>query len=108
MMKKRLKAGKVHINNFAMWQIDQQFKDTTNPLGTNNLLLNADKPIMPTKFTPPIIWKGYLDGNEIEIVQKGNFTHSLSDFDFLRFPEKYSYIKKDIVTWINDFLKILD
>jgi hypothetical protein len=45
---------------------------------------------------------------KVEIIQKGKSSYSVNDFDFKDFPEKYSFLKNDIVDWINKYLKTLD
>ena len=91
-----------------MWQIEKEFDDYTHPIGKGWLNLNADKPMNPYKISYPIIWSGFISNIKVEIIQKGKSSYSVNDFDFKDFPEKYSFLKGDIVAWINKYLKTLD
>jgi len=91
-----------------MWQISEEFEDYTHPIGKGWVNLNADKPMNPYHISYPITWSGFVSGQEVRIIQKSFSAFSLSDFDFVEFPDKYSYIKSDIVKWIDKYLRILD
>jgi len=91
-----------------MWQIKEEFKDNRHPIGKSWVYLNADKPINPWHISYPITWSGFVDGNKVKIIQKGQLAYSVDDFEFEEFPKIYEYIKGRIVKWINDYLRILD
>ena len=91
-----------------MWQIDERIEDVTHPRGQISVFLNADKPMSPYHFNPPIKWSGYFDSQEVEIIQNNSSASSIDAFDFKKFPDKYSHFKGDIVGLIDEYLRILD
>jgi hypothetical protein len=91
-----------------MWQIDGRIQDSNSPRGQASIFLNANKPLTPWEFIPPITWTGLVNEQEVEIVQKSAHAFSIINFDFKIFPDKYSHLKGDIVHLIDKKLRKLD
>jgi hypothetical protein len=91
-----------------MWQVDASIPEITHPMERVRLFLNADKALHPSTFIPPINWTGFLDGNEVEIVQNNISAFSVRDFSFGTFPAKYNHLKGDVVALIDDCLRTMD
>lgn len=91
-----------------MWQINKEFSDPTHPRGKQGIYLNADKPMSPYHISYPIIWSGFVGQNTVEIIQKGESAKYKDDFEFVKFPPGLSYLEGDIISYIDNFLRILD
>ncbi len=91
-----------------MWQISEEFTDYYSvPGGTRKQLvhLSVDKSIDAFNITYPIKWTGYVAGHPVEIIQLDTSSLTLDDFEFKEFPEQFVSIKRDVVKWIDEFLK---
>tara|TARA_R100000306_G_scaffold56423_1_gene54221 strand:+ start:7941 stop:8216 length:276 start_codon:yes stop_codon:yes gene_type:complete len=91
-----------------MWQINKSYNDPNHPTGKGWIYLNADKPMDPYHITYPVTWTGFVGQNPVTIVQKGESGKYIEDFVFENFPAGLSYLKVDIVQYIDNYLRILD
>lgn len=93
-----------------MWQIDKKVDDYGgHPSGKCYIFLNADKPMSPYHISYPVTWSGQVGGYDAKIIQLTDSARRIEDFNFEVFPEKYSYLKTDIINWIDEYLhKMLD
>ena len=91
-----------------MWQISERFDDDNYYPRKSSINLNADKALNPYTITYPLIWTGYVAGQEVEIIQISNSASSKNDFDFKVFPANYNFIKADIVKHIHTCLNTLN
>jgi hypothetical protein len=91
-----------------MWQINEAFEDIGRFRDKSTLFLNADKPINPYSITYPILWAGFLNNEKVMIKQIDSSSFHISDYDFIDFPDEYSYLQGAIVKAIDKYLKILD
>ena len=74
---------------------------TTRGDNKSSVLLNCSDPSSYHAF--PVQWKGYINGDEIEFTQT---THSKTEeygYEFLKFPEKYNHLKKEILIEVDKF-----
>jgi hypothetical protein len=86
-----------------MWQLTKDFLDYARKDNKGYFYANPNKTIYPNRALYPIIWKGILNDESVEIIQ---MTDSIDtkDFEFKLYPEKLEYLKNDIVKYINQFL----
>lgn len=56
----------------------------------------------------PITWEGYINNQPITIIQKSSVSKFKEGYEFKNYPAKYSYMENDIISWIDEYLKILD
>jgi hypothetical protein len=98
----------INIKNKIMWQIVEKFDDYTHPTGKGTVLLNANKDMNPYTLSYPITWTGYINDTEVIIIQKTQSALVESDFDFIEFPEIYSFLKGFIPDWVHKALSTLN
>lgn len=53
--------------------------------------LTPDKALFPGRFIIPITWTGFVNGEEIEIIQNSFVAKSINDFKFSKFPNEMDY-----------------
>jgi hypothetical protein len=70
--------------------------------------LKPDKPFAPGYYIPPITWKGHINHEEVEITQVKNTAYTEDDFDFSKLPEKFNYMKKELIEAIDDAMRAMD
>lgn len=91
-----------------MWQINSKFEDDFQPLGKSSFYLKTNSNLSPYNIEYPISWTGFINNIEIEIIQISQSAFEVNDFEFITFPEKYSYVKNSIAKSINNYLKTLN
>ncbi|EZH73661.1 hypothetical protein ATO12_17140 [Aquimarina atlantica] len=91
-----------------MWAINEKFVDYSHPQEKDSVFLNPNQTMNPQVIEYPIIWKGFVGSEEVEIIQKGQGAHLDLHFIFKKFPERYNHIKPDIINWIHKYLRILN
>ena len=85
-----------------MWEIEKRFQDEAKSYW---LRLNADKVIHSYSISYPIMWQGLLNNDEIELVQMGQSSNSVEDFEFVSFPVNSEELKELVTEIINIHLK---
>jgi hypothetical protein len=91
-----------------MWLINEYFEDIGSFRNKSSLHLNADKPIDPYHISYPILWTGFLNNEKIVIKQLGESSSRFTDYEFIEYPENFSYLQVRVVKYIDDYLRILD
>jgi hypothetical protein len=91
-----------------MWRISERFDDDNHYPRKASINLNPDKDLNPYTIAYPLIWTGYVAGQQVEIIQISNSASFINDFDFKVFPENYNFIKSDIIKHIHICLNTLN
>ena len=86
-----------------MWQLTKDFLDNARKDDKGYFYANPNKTIYPNHALYPIIWKGILNDESVEIIQMTDSIDT-NDFEFKLYPEKLDYLKNEIVKYINQFL----
>jgi hypothetical protein len=84
------------------YEIREYIDDIPRKVSVN---LNPDQGITPFTSSYPITWTGYIGNEKVEIKQIGILAYNESDFEFVTFPEKYFYHKRDVIGFIDEYLK---
>ena len=88
-----------------MWDINQTFKDVTQPRGKSSVFLDADKPLDPYHITYPVTWSGYFNNEKIEIVQNSSMSSLSGSYEFTTYPADASLFESEIIKAIDDLLR---
>jgi hypothetical protein len=91
-----------------MWDINEIVEDYSRPNGKSYINLNSNNKLDPYHISYPISWTGFVNSKPIKIIQKGQTSSSVSDYDFTEFPEEYLGLRASIVGLIDKKLRILD
>ncbi|HEY2584079.1 MAG TPA: hypothetical protein VGI43_19885 [Mucilaginibacter sp.] len=62
----------------------------------------------PHHISYPILWSGFLNNEKIIVKQLSVSSSHITDFEFVEYPEQYAYLKGEIMTAINNYLRVLD
>ena len=70
--------------------------------------LTPNKALFPGHFIAPIKWIGFVGNNEVEIIQISNTAYCQSDFNFIKYPDEFDFLKDEIVKGIDDAMRVMD
>lgn len=86
------------------YQVEGKYKDD----GKCHFYLNADQAFNYTTWRAPILWKGFVDSQEVEFIQTDAGAYDLSCFDWTGFPSELEAAKQHIIKAIDDAMRVMD
>ncbi len=75
---------------------------------TRYFYLNADQSFNYTTWKAPIVWKGFVDNQEVKFTQIDAGACNISCFDWTGFPPNLNSAKKHIAKAIDEAMRIMD
>ncbi|MCW1963161.1 hypothetical protein [Chryseobacterium viscerum] len=88
-----------------MYEIHKDIPDYSAKNNKSSVMLNPNKTIYPYSITYPIEWKGFVAGVPVTIIQKGESSSFIDDYDFGNLPPLISNLKHSVVEVIDNYLK---
>ena len=87
-----------------MWELKKDFLDYARKDNKGYFYAKPDKEInLYKRNLYPIVWRGLLNDETVEIIQMNN-SSDINNFEFKVYPEKFDFLKIEIVKYINQFL----
>lgn len=91
-----------------MWIVKTEYPDYTKLDNKSRILLNADQGFNPYTWEPPINWKGFVGGVEVEFVQINSSGSSKIDYDFSSLPKECMEAVPYIIEAIDNAMRVMD
>jgi hypothetical protein len=91
-----------------MHTIEKRFDDDSRPNNKGLLRLKSNQPIVLSGQSWPIVWSGYLNGNEVSVIQESGSSSDPSNYELKDFPRKYEWLKGEIVDLVDDEFRAID
>ena len=83
----------------------QDFKEYDNK---GRFDIRCEQPFNPFSWKPPIKWEGSIKNERISFVQKNASANSKLDFDFTELPENFHHFIPEIITAIDNAMRVMD
>ena len=91
-----------------MHTIKKRFDDYSRPNDRGLLKLESDQPIVISGQKWPIVWSGYLNDIEVSVIQKPGSSSNPSNYELKNFPQKYDWLKSEIVDLVDSEFRTID
>ena len=91
--------------NNLMWDINAQFENLTGNGRKSTIFLKANQELNIFITEYPITWTGFIDNQNIEIIQPTSSSSFSENYKFKTFPDEYFIYKEEIILLINNRLK---
>lgn len=91
-----------------MHKIEKRFDDYSRPNNKGLLRLQSDQPIVLSGQAWPIEWSGHLNNTEVSVIQKSGSSSDPSNYELKDFPQRYEWLKGEIVYLIDDEFRTID
>lgn len=88
--------------------VDGKYPDYSKHNHEAYFRLEADQAMNPYTWKPPINWKGRVNGVEVSFTQLSPSGHSKIDYDFSNFPKELENAISNIISAIDEKMRVMD